>query len=138
MKIGAVAAATGVSVETIRYYERIGLMPRPDRTGGNYRDFSPKDAQRLAFIRHARGLGFELSAVRSLIDLAEQPERDCAEVDSIAARHLAAVEAKLQRLARLKRELGRMIGECRGGTVSGCRIIESLGDHSQCDHHVAG
>jgi Cu(I)-responsive transcriptional regulator len=132
MKIGELARATGTNAETIRYYERIGLVRRPERTESNYRDYSPKDAERLAFIRHARGLGFELGDVRSLIDLAEQPERDCGEADAIASRHLAAVEEKIARLERLRNELDRMIGDCRGGRVASCRIIEALGDHTHC------
>lgn len=136
MKIGELARATGTNRETIRYYERIGLLPRPGRTDSNYRDYSPEDADRLAFIRHSRGLGFELAAIRSLIDLADQPERDCAEADAIASRHLEAVEAKLAQLERLRGELGRMIRQCRGGQVASCRIIEVLGEHSHCgpDH----
>lgn len=136
MKIGELAKATGSNSETIRYYEKIGLLPRPDRTQSNYRDYGPRDAERLAFIRHARGLGFELADVRSLIDLAEQPDRDCGEADAIASRHLTAVNDKLERLARLRGELARMIEGCRGGRVSSCRIIETLGDHRRCaaDH----
>jgi len=133
MKIGELARATGTNAETIRYYERIGLVRRPERTQSNYRDYSPTDAERLAFIRHARGLGFELGDVRSLIDLAEEPERDCGEADVIASRHLSAVEEKIARLERLRDELKRMISQCRGGKVASCQILEALGDHRQCD-----
>ena len=136
MKIGELARAAGSNSETVRYYEKIGLLPRPDRTDSNYRDYGPRDAERLAFIRHARGLGFELGDVRSLIELAEQPDQDCAAVDTIASKHLADVEVKIARLEQLRAELGRMIHACRGGRVASCRIIEALGDHSQCrpDH----
>jgi len=103
MKIGELARAAGTSSETIRYYERIGLVRPPVRTGSNYRDYSADDVERLAFIRHARELGFELSDIRSLIELAEQPDRDCAEVDAIASRHLAAVEAKIGQLEQIGR-----------------------------------
>ena len=139
MKIGELARSSGVNSETIRYYERIGLLPRPLRTNSNYRDYGPRDAERLAFIRHARGLGFELADIRSLINLAEQPDQDCGEVDAIATRHLDAVEAKMAQLAALKDELGRMVRACRGGSVASCRIIEALGDHSDCgpDHRPA-
>lgn len=132
MKIGELAKATGSNSETIRYYEKIGLLPRPDRTHSNYRDYGPKDAERLAFIRHARGLGFELADVRSLIDLAEQPEGDCADADAIASRHLANVEMKIAQLEKLRAELARMVRACRGGRVGSCRIIEALGDHRHC------
>lgn len=139
MKIGQLARAAGTNSETIRYYERIGLLRPPVRTGSNYRDYSTHDAERLAFIRHARGLGFELSDIRSLIELAEQPDRDCTEADAIASRHLAAVEEKIDQLERLRGELARMVSQCQGGQVASCRIIETLGDHSNCtpEHKVA-
>ena len=132
MKIGELAEATGSNSETIRYYEKIGLLPRPGRTDSNYRDYSATDVERLSFIRHARGLGFELADIRSLIELAEHPERDCGEVDAIASRHLAAVESKLARLDSLRVELGRMLAQCRGGTVSSCRIMKVMADHELC------
>ena len=132
MRIGELAEATGSNSETIRYYEKIGLLPRPGRTDSNYRDYSATDVERLSFIRHARGLGFELADIRSLIELAEQPERDCGEVDAIASRHLAAVESKLARLGSLRIELGRMLAQCRGGTVSSCRIMKVMADHELC------
>ena len=132
MKIGQLARAAGTNGETVRYYERIGLLPRPVRTGSNYRDYSAQDVDRLAFIRHARGLGFELTDIRSLIELAEQPDRDCTDADAIASRHLAAVEAKIDQLERLRGELARMVSQCHGGQVASCRIIETLGDHSRC------
>ncbi|MBX3562680.1 MAG: helix-turn-helix domain-containing protein [Sphingomonas sp.] len=132
MKIGELAGATGANSETIRYYEKIGLLPRPGRTDSNYRDYGPKDVERLAFIRHARGLGFEIADIRSLIGLAEQPDRDCGEVDSIASRHLTDVEIKIARLETLRDELKQMVESCRGGRVDTCRIIEAMGDHSHC------
>lgn len=132
MKIGELAKATGSNSETIRYYEKIGLLPRPGRTRSNYRDYGLEDAERLAFIRHARGLGFELADMRSLIDLAEQPDRDCGEADAIASRHLANVERKIAQLEKLRAELARMVKACRGGQVAGCRIIEALSDHRNC------
>lgn len=136
MKIGELARKAGSISETVRYYERIGLLPRPGRTDSNYRDYSQRDVERLTFIRHARGLGFELADIRSLIDLAEQPERDCADADAIASRHLEAVEGKIERLEKLRDELGRMVSECRGGVVSKCRILNVLADHDLCgtDH----
>ena len=132
MKIGELARKAGSNSETVRYYERIGLLPRPGRTDANYRDYCTSDVERLTFIRHARGLGFELADIRSLIDLAEHPERDCGEADAIASRHLEAVETKIARLERLRSELARMISQCRGGSVSSCRIIEGLADHDLC------
>lgn len=132
MKIGELAARAGSNPETIRYYERIGMLPEPARTEGNYRDYGADHVARLSFIRHARTLGFELSDIRTLIDLADQPDQDCAAVDRITRGHLQIVEAKIAQLAALKSELMRMLDQCRGGQVADCRIIESLSDHAGC------
>lgn len=137
MKIGSLAKATGTKVETVRYYEGIGLMPEPERTSANYRSYTDVHRDRLNFIRHARGLGFDISDVRSLLDLADQPERDCGEVDRIASGHLQAIDEKIARLEVLREELGRVIGQCRGGQVGECRIMEVLSKHGHCqaEHH---
>lgn len=132
LKIGDLARATGSKVETVRYYEQIGLMPAPERTEGNYRSYTTRHLQRLNFIRHARGLGFDIAEIRSLLDLADQPERDCAEADRIATGHLAAIEAKISRLEVLREELSRVVGACRGGRAATCRVLEVIADHSQC------
>jgi len=131
MKIGELAARAGSNPETIRYYERIGMLPAPGRTAGNYRDYGADHVARLSFIRHARALGFELSDIRALLDLADQPDRDCAAVDGITIRHLEVVEAKIAQLEALRSELMRMLDQCRGGQVAACRIIESLSDHAR-------
>jgi len=133
MKIGELAARAGSNPETIRYYERIGMLPEPARTDGNYRDYGPDHVGRLSFIRHARALGFELPDIRALLDLADQPDQDCGEVDRITSGHLHAVEAKIARLEALRSELRRMLHQCRGGAVADCRIIDSLSDHERCD-----
>lgn len=136
MKIGELAKVTGTKAETIRYYEKIGLLRAPERTGSNYRDYGPEDKERLAFIRHARGLGFEIADIRSLIALAEDPGQDCGQADRIANAHLKAVETKIGQLGQLQAELQRMISQCRGGHISECHIIQSLSDHELCqtDH----
>jgi Cu(I)-responsive transcriptional regulator len=126
MKIGELARITSVKAETIRFYERIGLLPAPDRTEGNYRDFGPQDRDRLNFIRHARQLGFEIADIRSLLGLGDQPEVNCGEVGRIATEHLAAVEEKIELLERLRDELRRMVSQCHGGSISDCRIMGSL------------
>lgn len=129
MKIGELSRATGTNVETIRYYERIDLLPAPRRTGGNYRDYAAAHVHRLRFIRHARGLGFDIANIRSLLDLGEHPDRDCAEVDRITSGHLAEVDRKIEQLGQLRRELDRMLTQCRGGQIADCRILQSLGEH---------
>lgn len=127
MKIGELARATATKVETVRFYEKAGLLPPPARTDANYRSYGPAHLQRLSFIRRARDLGFSLDAVRDLLALADDRGKPCAAVDAIASGHLAEVERKIADLIALRAELDRMIGSCRRGTVADCMIIEALG-----------
>jgi DNA-binding transcriptional MerR regulator len=130
VSIGELARTTGTKVETIRYYERLGLMPVPARTGGNYRAYDQDHMNRLSFIRRARALGFSLDEVRALLRLSDQRDQSCDEVDRIARAHLEAIEHKLADLAALGAELRQLIGQCRHGTIAECRIIEALApDH---------
>lgn len=133
MKIGELSRATGTNIETIRYYERIGLLPAPARTDANYRSYGPAHRSRLSFVRHSRDLGFTIGEIRSLLDLADHPDRDCGEADRIATRHLEQVEDKIAQLSLLRDELQRIVGRCRGGLAGDCRVIEALGDHGQCE-----
>lgn len=127
LAIGDLARATETKVVTIRYYEKVGLLPPPRRTAGNYRAYEPAHLDRLRFIRRCRDLGFTLDQVRDLLRLSSEEDRDCAEVDRIAAQHLAAVEAKIADLARLAEELRRIGSLCRGGRrIADCRIVEAL------------
>jgi Cu(I)-responsive transcriptional regulator len=126
LAIGDLAKATGTKVETIRYYERVGLLPVPGRTPGNYRTYGPAHLNRLSFIRRARDLGFTIEQVRELLDLADDRDRPCGAVDAIAREHLAEVERKIADLNALRRELAELIGRCRRGTVAECRIVEAL------------
>ena len=130
LSIGRLAQATGCKVQTIRWYEEIGLMPEPGRTPGNQRVYGPEHADRLAFIRHARELGFPLDDVREMLSMGDQPGQSCQAVDAVARRHLNSVKQRIDRLKGLQAELERMIEQCRGGKVSDCRIIEVLSDHS--------
>ncbi|WP_425404668.1 MerR family transcriptional regulator [Hwanghaeella sp.] len=132
LTIGRVADAADCKVQTIRYYEQIGLVPTPPRTAGNQRRYSQADVDRLLFIRHARGLGFPLEAVRDLLSLSDRPDHSCRAADKIARAQLANVEHRIRRLASLKLELERMITQCSGGQISDCRVIEALSDHSRC------
>lgn len=127
MTIGELGKATGTKVETIRYYERIALLPAPPRTGGNYRSYGAAELGLLSFIRRARDLGFSLDQVRALLSLSDDRTRDCATVDALARDHLAEVERKIAGLKALRRELAAIIASCEGGTVADCRIIEALG-----------
>lgn len=128
MKIGEVSRITGIKVETVRYYERIGLLSKPARTDGNYRSYDPGNVDRLRFIRHARGLGLDIADIRSLLNLSEHPERDCGEIDQITTSHLASVEGKIRQLELLRQELVRMLKQCRGGQVADCRILLALNE----------
>lgn len=132
MRIGDLARATRTNVETVRFYEKIGLLPPPGRTAANYRAYTDAHLKRLAFIRHARGLGFDTADIRSLLDLADHPDRPCAEADRIASGHLGTVEAKIAQLSALRDELRRMTAICRGGVAADCRVLEVIGDHDQC------
>ena len=132
MKIGELSRATGTNIETIRYYERIGLLPEPDRTAANYRSYGDAHRARLAFVRHSRDLGFTIEEIRSLLDLSDDPARDCSEADRIASAHLEQVEEKIAQLTLLRDELSRIVGRCRGGIAADCRVIEALGDHRHC------
>ena len=126
LMIGDLAAATGTKVNTIRFYEEIGLMPRPARTQSGRRTYDQSGLERLQFIRHARKLGFETAEIRSLLALTSQPDRECSEVTEIAVRHLAEVNDKIAKLMLLRNELDRMARLCAGGTVAECRIMDTL------------
>ncbi|MDX5359152.1 MAG: helix-turn-helix domain-containing protein [Rhodobacterales bacterium] len=138
LTIGKLGQAAGVKVPTIRYYEQIGLLPEPDRSAGNQRLYPKSALDRLAFIRHARELGFPLEAIRDLLGLSDRPDQSCAAVDAIAQTQLAAVRARIARLKALEAELERMIGQCACGTISDCRVIEVLSDHALCAHDHRG
>jgi Cu(I)-responsive transcriptional regulator len=126
MKIGELANATATNVETVRYYEKIGLLAPPARSASNYRSYGNEHLSRLSFIRRARDLGFTLEAVRELLALSDDTGQSCEAVDEIASAHLAEVERKIVDLGALRSELARVLGSCRHGTVADCKIIESL------------
>lgn len=133
MKIGRLAKATGTGVETVRYYERIGLLPEVARTSGNYRSYGSAEVSRLSFIRRARDLGFNLDQVRTLLSLADDRELPCGEVDAIARHHLEAVDRKIADLTALRSELSSLIAQCGRGTVADCRILEALAPTKDAD-----
>ena len=126
--IGELARFTATKVETVRYYERIGLLPTAARTAGNYRAYSRPHVERLSFIRRARALGFSIEQVRELLSLADDRGRSCEAVDELARAHLATVERKRADLAALGRELQALIGQCHSGTIAECRVIQALAD----------
>ena len=129
VSIGAAARQSGVKMPTIRYYEGIGLLPAPARTEGNRRLYGSADMRRLAFIRHARELGFEVEAIRTLLTLQDNPSQSCDAADAIARARLVEVRQRIDSLTALRSELERMIEECACGRVADCRVIETLADN---------
>ena len=132
LSIGDIARRAGCTVQIIRHYEKVGLLPEARRTGGNRRIYTEEQASRLVFIRHSRELGFSLDDIRQLLSFSDQPDQSCEIVDALARKHLGNVQERLARLRSMERELKRMISQCGGGNVAECRIIEVLADHSKC------
>ena len=126
MLIGKLAAETGVHIETIRYYERVGLVTAPPRTAGGHRVYDKLHVQRLAFIRRSRELGFSLNDIRALLELASRTNLACAEAKDITLRQLAEVRGKIASLKKLERALGQMSGACRPGSRNSCPIFDAL------------
>jgi Cu(I)-responsive transcriptional regulator len=127
MQIGQLATRSETKVETIRYYERIGLLVAPARSPSGYRQYSQEHLQQLMFVRHCRDMGFSISEIRSLQLLAHDPKRSCAEVTALAKTHLLDVRTKLAGLRRLERTLGGLITSCDGRRVADCQILKELG-----------
>ncbi len=126
MKISDAAAASGCHLETIRYYERVGLLPMPGRTRSGYRQYTAADVERLRFVTRGRDLGFSLEQIRSLLQLAEDPALSCAQVDRLAREHLDDIQTRIRDLQRMASELERTIGSCRVGQRGQCTILETL------------
>lgn len=121
MQIGDLSRRAGVNIETIRYYERIGVLPKPARQSNGRRTYSPVDARRLGFVRHARDLGFDLSSIRELLALQEQPEASCDDASRIAQAQLEAVESRIARLLKLRcqrRSKSRPLGGAKVGHLA--------------------
>lgn len=126
LKIGEAATASGCHLETIRYYERIGLLPPPARTSSGYRAYAKSDVERLRFIARGRDLGFSLEEIRSLLQLAGHDDLSCAEVDRVARAHLADIRTRIADLQRMAGELGRVIDGCGRGRRDQCAILSTL------------
>jgi len=126
LPIGRVSELTGVNIETIRYYERIGMLPAPLRSESGRRIYGPEDTRTLAFIRRARELGFGLAEIRALLGLAAPGKASCADVRAIAAHHLEDIRAKIADLAKLERILAKTIARCSGRRVPDCPVLDIL------------
>ena len=126
LPIGELSRRTGVNIETIRYYERIKILPTPARTEGGRRVYGPNELRTLAFIRRARELGFSLDDIRTLLNLGAPGQASCADVRKIAAHHLDHVRAKISDLKKLERLLAKTIAQCSGNKVPDCPVVEIL------------
>ena len=126
LTIGRLGRETSTKVETIRYYEKIGLLPEPRRTAANYRVYTDAHLNLLGFIRRARELGFSIEVIRDLLRLAAHGEAPCDDIDRIAAQHLETTEKKIALLMQLRRELRDTLESCKGGRVAECKVMVAL------------
>jgi MerR family mercuric resistance operon transcriptional regulator len=127
LTIGRLASSSGVNLETIRYYERIGLMPEPGRSQGGHRLYQDAHQRGLRFIRRSRDLGFGIDAIRALLGLAEPGRRSCGEVRTIAEAHLLGVRARIADLVRLECVLAETVARCGApGATPCCPVLEVL------------
>jgi MerR family mercuric resistance operon transcriptional regulator len=135
LAIGKLAKHTGTNVETIRYYERMGLWAAPSRSEGGYRLYGTEHLKRLNFIRRARLLGFSIGEVRTLLRLADERRRPCAEVRVVAEAHLADVRNKIADLRTMERVLKETVARCAEGAGSHCPLIDALYREGTPDRH---
>lgn len=126
MRIGELAKATGTKAETIRYYEREGILPAADRTDSNYRDYSDDHLAALTFVRRARELGFSMAQVRELLALSDHDDKPCGDVDQLVRSQLVEVEQKIADLVALRTELDQLLRSCQANRIGDCRIVERL------------
>jgi MerR family mercuric resistance operon transcriptional regulator len=126
LAIGALSKRTGSKVETIRYYERVGLLPLPGRSAGGYRLYETGHLKRLTFVRQARALGFSIDEVRRLLDLADHRQRSCAEARVLTTAHLADVRAKIADLQTMERVLEETVAKCANGRSARCPLIDAF------------
>src|SRR6266849_6402146 len=135
--IGDLAKRTNTNVETVRYYERVALLPTPARSAGGYRLYGIGHVKRLTFIRRARALGFSIGEVRTLLRLADERKRPCAEVRVVAEAHLADVRTKIADLKVMERVLRGTVARCADGTGSHCPLIDALYRDGNPDRQVS-
>src|SRR5713226_6102348 len=125
---GALAARTGCNIETIRYYERVGLLPPPPRSAGGHRLYGEGLVRRLNFVRRSRDLGFSIEEIRELLRLVDGGTYTCGEVEQLARDHVREIRRKIADLRRLKRVFETMAAQCSGDAVPDCPIIDALFD----------
>lgn len=133
IRIGDLAKRSGCEVVTIRYYEKEGLLPKPARSGGNFRLYGDAHIERLQFVRHCRSLDMTLNEIRALLGLRDNPTQDCGEVNALLDTHIQQVEVRVEALLRLKRHLVDLREKCSGSRpVEACGILQGLGN---CNCH---
>ena len=128
LSIGKLSKQSGVNIETIRYYEKIGVMPAPGRSAGGFRIYEPDHLKRLSFVRRGRQLGFSLDEIRNLLRLVDGHGHTCAEVHALMLSHLAEIRRKIRDLRRLQRAMAEMAARCSGESVPECPIVDALFD----------
>ena len=134
LTIGALAKQAAVNVETVRYYERRGLIPRVHRTVSNYRIYSAEDLQRVKFIKHAQTLGFSLKEIKSLLALRATPRAKCADVQKYARLKMEDINVRIRSLVRMRKTLEKLLEECSGNRpATKCPILESLEAEAAAD-----
>lgn len=138
LPIGALSKLTGVNIETIRYYERIGLLPAPPRSEGKHRVYDASHRQRLVFIRRSRQLGFSLNQIRDLLGLVRGHDLTCAEVKLLTETQVADIRRKVKDLRKLERVLNDLAARCHGREVPDCPILDALGGSSPVARSWAG
>jgi Cd(II)/Pb(II)-responsive transcriptional regulator len=139
MRIGELARRSDCPVETVRYYEKEGLLPAPRRSGANYRDYGPQHAERLSFIRRCRSLDMSLPEIRTLLEAIERPDSDCAPVNSLLDEHIGHVAGRIAELKQLKSELDAIRAHCSGAhPAKACGILVSLAQPAPGNARRAG
>ena len=140
MKIGEISTATGCPIETIRYYEKEGLLPTAARSDGNYRIYSKTHQERLIFIRRCRSLDMSLEEIRSLLQLQESSVENCKGIDRVIEQHLTHVSARIRELQRLKKQLAELLAQCSApGKLENCGVLKGLSSSTpegNLDGHV--
>ncbi|MGB7290803.1 MAG: helix-turn-helix domain-containing protein [Thermodesulfobacteriota bacterium] len=124
--IGKLSAKTGVNIETIRYYEKIRLMPKPYRSEGGNRLYNMEQAKRLAFVRRCRELGFPLDTVREFLKLVDKKNYTCAEIADISQHHLEDIRAKIRDLKKIENHMKDMLSQCNKNNTPACAFIDIL------------
>ncbi|PLX34692.1 MAG: Cu(I)-responsive transcriptional regulator [Hyphomicrobiales bacterium] len=131
MKVAEAAARSGLPAKTLRYYEEIGLIT-PRRRDNGYRDYEDGDVNRLRFLRRARQMGFSIADCRQLLSLFDDQDRESADVKSIAVRHLAHIDARIEEMNLLRRNLARLVEACHGDGRADCPILDDLSGRPGC------